>query len=102
MRSPAADAACPATSPSATSLGALAQPALAGGKRVEGAMLTPKGKEAEEGGYLPPARLELSTALQRPVVLPGQGPARPAALSCWGVSASSRRLPSGAVSPPLH
>ncbi len=76
-------------SPSATSCGQLAPPALAAGKRAEGATLSPKGMEAKVGGYLPPARLELSTALQRPVVLPGQGPARHAALSGWGVSASS-------------
>ena len=102
MRSPAADAACPATSPSATSLGALAQPALAGGKRVEGAMLTPKGKEAEEGGCLPPARLELSKSLQMHLGLPGRAPVLPAAWPGGGVSPRSRRPPRGAVPPPLH
>jgi hypothetical protein len=64
MRSPAGDAACLATSLSATSLGALAQPALEVGTRAEGATLPPKGKEAEEGGRLPPARLELWKSLQ--------------------------------------
>jgi len=33
-------------------------------------MLTPKGKEAEEGGCLPPARLELSKSLQMHLGLP--------------------------------
>ena len=66
---------------------------------MEGANPPPKDTVAKVGGYLPPARLELSTALQRPVVLPGQGPARPAALSGWGVSGSSHRLPSGAANP---
>jgi hypothetical protein len=69
---------------------------------VEGANLQQKGTVVEVGGYLPPARLELSM-LQRPVVLPGQGPGRLAALSCWGVSGSSRWLPSGAAnSRPRH
>jgi hypothetical protein len=101
-RSLATDTACPATSPSATSCGQLALPALTAGRRAEGATLSPKGMAAKVGGYLPPARLELSTALQRPVVLPGQGQARPAALSGWGASASSRRLPSGAANPHPH
>ena len=63
-------------------------------------MLTPKGKEAEEGGCLPPARLELSKSLQMHLGLPGQAPVLPAAWPGGGVSPRSRRPPSGAVPPP--